>query len=320
MTRTEYENDDAAGESAMNAVHNSAHQDRVRTGKARLPLYLIDRGPARVDADGPSLVVRSPQRADARYPLCRLSRIITGSHVEWSARALDACRRERLIIVFLDGHGQTTGYLYPAHAHPAALGDLIEEILDRPDWTEIYADWLRAQRMSLVERHRRTCSAAGRMLDEDDYRDLVRLYVYRADDTGPLLPPESIAAAALTARVHQTLREQGLRPRYFGTPLSRVAGRGLTAAVPDRWRPHAQIPERFHWSAGIATLELADDLTSLLELSYHLDNHGLGVLARSDDLTRLRLLHRNEGRMDGYLKQVLGSLHRDLASRLDTWL
>lgn len=265
-----------------------ARGEGERPALPRLPLYLYGKAPTQVGADGPALLVRVAHKAPLRYPLSRLSRIIAGARVEWRADALAACQREGLPIVFLDSAGEPTGYLTPIQAKPSRLDHVIEEMLDRADWALHYSHWLRAERMALAQAWRRERLAAGREVDEDDFRELVRQHVYRPESEAHTFPPGSPQAAALAAHVLQTLRQAGLKPRY--------------------WGQHGE------------ALELAGDLTRLLGLALHLEMRGLGSSLHGEEAALLRVLHGFAARLNPLLPQLLGSLHRRFKSQLEAWL
>lgn len=248
----------------------------------RLPLYLQGNQQTLVDTDGPALRARRVQKTPLRYPLARLARIIAGPHVEWRGDALAACQREGLPIVFLDAGGQPTGYLQPAQAKPSRLHHVLEELLDRADWESHHANWLRAQRMALLQDWRKQ-----RQPDEQDYRELCRRHVYQAEAETPVFAPDTPQAAALTAYTLQTLHHAGLQPRY--------------------WSEHGQ------------PCELARDLTRLLGLALRLELHGLGDAMHGASEVHLRILHGFAARIEPLLRHSLGSLHRHYKTLLEEW-
>ncbi len=225
----------------------------------RLPLYLYGHNPTQVGADGPALIVRIAQKAPLRYPLSRLARVIAGPRVEWQARALAACQRESLPIVFLDAAGEPTGYLQPMQGKPSRLDSVIEEMINRTDWAMHFSHWLRAERMDLVQDWHQAQQAVGKDIDEDDFREIVRQHVYRPESEDLTFVQASPQTGALTAYTLQTLQQAGLKPRY--------------------WGPHGD------------PLELAAELTRLLGLALHLEMHGMGASLHGDNASLLRVLH-----------------------------
>ncbi|MDP2834114.1 MAG: CRISPR-associated endonuclease Cas1 [Pseudomonadota bacterium] len=260
---------------------------KVGAASPRLPLYLYGQSPTQVSANGPALLVRITQKAPLRYPFARLARVIAGPRVEWQASALSACQHEGLPIVFLDGAGEPTGYLQPVQGKPSRLDSVIEEMLDRADWPMHYSHWLRAERMDRVQGWHRARLAAGREVDEDDFRELIRQHVYRPESESFLFTQSSPQAGALTAYSLQALHQAGLKTRYWGS--------------------HGD------------PLELAGDLTRLLSLALHLEMHGLGAGLHGDNAALLRVLHSFGPHIDQLLPHLLGSLHRRLKSLLEEW-
>ena len=253
----------------------------------RLPLYLYGQNPTQVGADGPALAVRIAHKATLRYPYARIARVIAGPRVEWQARALVACQHEGLPIVFLDGAGAPTGYLQPVLGKPSRLDGVLEEMLDRADWSMHYSHWLRAERMNLLREWRRARLAAGKEVEEDDFQELVRQHVYRPESEGFYFASTGPQAGALTAYALQALHLASLKPRYWGS--------------------HGD------------PLELALDLTRLLGLALHLEMQGLGSGLHGDQAALLRVLHSFGPRIVQILTHLLGSLHRRLKSLLEEW-
>lgn len=254
---------------------------------ARLPLYLYGRRATRVQRDGPALLVRRATLSDARYPLARLSRIISRQSVEWSASALSACMEARIPIVFLDGRHQPVGYLFPPIHAPSRLDAVLKEFLDFPDWPDRYADWLRAERMRILRDWRARRNGEGRPVNETQYRELVQCHVYQSDPA----PPESagawIHAGALTAWALRCLQDAGLAPTYWG---------------------HDGEP-----------LHLASDLARLLDLALTLELHGLGESVHGGEDALLRVLHAFGQHIREQCLRILGRLHRNIRERLELW-
>src|SRR6266436_4062173 len=100
----------------------------------RRPLFLRPALRARVDADGPALRVRAERRAEARFPLDRVSRIVASARVNWSADALRACLERAIPIVIVTEEGAPLGSIQPAQVHASRLAEALEELLDWPDW------------------------------------------------------------------------------------------------------------------------------------------------------------------------------------------
>lgn len=107
------------------------------------PLYLAGTEQVQVSLDGPALLVRGPARADGRYPLSRLSRVIVQGAVEWTTPALLACLRAGIPVAFMDRSGKPLGLCFGAQ-RVTGLGSLVRRFLELPDWRFRYRGWLDA--------------------------------------------------------------------------------------------------------------------------------------------------------------------------------
>jgi hypothetical protein len=253
----------------------------------RRPLYLRAGLKARVDADGSALRVRAARRADARYPLCRVSRVIAGVSVDWSAAALQACLESGIPIVIAGHDGAPLGSIQPTQSAASRLSDDLEEMLDRPDWRQIYDNWLRAARMTVVQEWRQAREEAGQALAPGEIKEVVRRFVYSAVDATSFGAEAGIWRAALCAMASLKLRHAGMRPVYWG-------------------------------SGGIA-LDLLDDLTRLLELRLRLEiSAGMGQ-GLTGEAVALRVLHAMSDSLEEQFKRVFASLARRLKQVLSEW-
>jgi hypothetical protein len=206
---------------------------------SRRPLFLRPPGRTRVDTDGPALRVRAERRAETRFPLDRISRIVAGARVSWSADALDACLRHAIPIVIVTADGAPLGSIQPAQVHASPLAAALEELLDWPDWRDIYKCWLRAARMRVLAEWRRAREAEGAPPDARVYQELVRTHLY----------PVKAAPA-----------KQGI------TGLWRGAVYALAAETAQRWGIEAVM-----WGSGGDAIDLRRDLADLMELRLRLE-------------------------------------------------
>jgi len=112
-------------------------------------LYLDGRCRLDVRLDGPALRVRRPGRADGRYPLQRVGRVIAIGAVHWHPDALAACLREHKPIAVLDHQGRFVRLLFqpPTSAYGLArhLGELLEVARFRVRYERWYAETERAE-------------------------------------------------------------------------------------------------------------------------------------------------------------------------------
>lgn len=259
----------------------------VRPEESRRPLYICARLKARVDADGAALRVRGARRAEARYPLSRVSRVIASTCVDWSAAALQVCLEWGIPIIIAGGSGAPLGSIQPLCVSVSQFSEDLEELLDRPDWREIYDNWLRAVRMRMVGEWRSVREATGQALAPGEFGETVRKFVYAADGAIPFEVQTEIWRAALCAMAASTLHRAGLQTIY--------------------------------WGAGATALHLLDDVTRLLELRLRLEIGCTMERGIADEAIALMVLHAVTPRLDAQCGWLLTSLARHLKQVLSEW-
>lgn len=258
-----------------------------RPEESRRPLYLGARLKARVDVDGPALRVRSAGRAEARYPLYRISRVIASAHIDWSAEALRACLESEIPIVIVAGDGAPLGSVQPVCVAASRLSEDIDELLDRPDWREIYGNWLRAARMKAVSEWRTGREIEGKALAPGEFKEMVRKFVYGSADAIPFEETSGIWRAALCALAASVVRRAELQTTY--------------------------------WGAGGSALHLLDDMTRLLELRLRLEIEGRMEHGLTDEAVALRVFHALSDKLDEQCGRFLSSLARRVKQVLAEW-
>lgn len=264
------------------AARPASHPDNCRR-----PLYLCARLKARVDADGPALRVRSAGRVEARYPLYRVSRVIASNRVDWSAAALEACLQAGIPIVIVAGSGAPLGSVQPACVAASRISEDIEELLDRPDWREIYDNWLRAARMRVLSEWRMQRDAAGDPLAPGEFKEMVRSQVYGRADVIPFEQSTGLWRAALCALAATGLRRAGLQPVY--------------------------------WGAGGTALHFLDDMARVLELRLRLEVRVSIEQALNGEALALRVFHSISDKLDVQSGRILLSLARRVKQVLAEW-
>lgn len=260
-------------------------EDVEVAARPRLPLYLYGRNATHIVLDGPALKVQRHGKADIRYPLSRLSRIISGLDVKWQTQALKACIDERLPIVFVSRDGQPAAYLYPVQRTPSRLDALLEELFDRPDGIVHYTHWLRAERMRILYTWRQRKLARGQPIEPLEYSELVRRYVYLGEP--PMIAAGEIFHSALFAYALQQIQAAGARTVY--------------------------------WGAGAKPLNLVSDLSGLLLLALALELQGLVTHWHGDDKTMLTVLHTQLPLLTDLGRAALSRLHRRIQQLLEEW-
>lgn len=256
-------------------------------GDPRRPLFLGARLRGRVDTDGPALRIRAAGRAEARYPLARVSRVIASPRVDWSATALRACMDNGVPIVIVGDDGEPIGSFHPAQARISRLAEDIEELLDRPDWPELYGTWLRAARMRVMREWHEGRPAEGDARAAREFGEAIRRYVYGPCGERPLGDSGGWWRGALHALAAGALRRAGVQPVY--------------------------------WGAGAQALRLLGDLASLLELRLRLDvsegmEHGL-----EGEAVVLRVFQALSETLEALAARSLESLARRFKQVLSEW-
>jgi hypothetical protein len=253
----------------------------------RRPLYISARLKTQMDVDGAALRARTAAGAVARYPLERVSRVIANACVDWSAAALRACMERGIPIVIAGGHGAPLGTVQPARVSASQLSADLEELLDRPDWREIYNNWLRATRMRTVSRRWAEREGEEQALSSDEFREAVRRFVYNVDHAVIFDEQTGIWRSALLALAATTLHRAGLQTMY--------------------------------WGAGPSVLRLLEDMTGLLELALRLEISGVMERSIADEAVALRVLHAMTPELEAQCGWALASLARRVKQVLSEW-
>jgi hypothetical protein len=115
------------------------------------PVY-IDRSAAAVRLDGPALIVDQPERAEGRFPLRLVSRVVVRGPVPWSMEALFACLAAGVPVTFLSLEGKVLGLCLGPDQPEESLAALLDRLTGEPAWRDIYARWRKAaERRAIVE-------------------------------------------------------------------------------------------------------------------------------------------------------------------------
>lgn len=257
------------------------------------PLYLTGSEGLglRVLLDGPALRVAQKGRADGRYPLVRLSRVVVSGPVEWRTDALLVAIERGITVTFLDENGDPRAFCLGCNPQAQSLSDRLFDLLDRPDWEPLYANWRDANvRLRILD--------LGRGLGVS-FQDL-RARSVRAELEqllGREAPPDA---------VHRGLSL--LQGWHHGLTLEQFNRMGLQAGT----LPSAQ-----------GSLKLTRDCASIVGWDLYVPlRDTLARLARkgrpvdfSSPIQRLCLLRAFEQRAPRLRK-----LHRELLERLARWL
>ena len=108
------------------------------------PLYLASGHRWQVRLDGAALRVCGRARAPSRYPLRRLSRVVSATDVQWNTEALLGCLGAGVPVLFCDSGGRPKAWCFGPRRRETTLEGLLREGLSRMDWDDRFADWRRA--------------------------------------------------------------------------------------------------------------------------------------------------------------------------------
>jgi hypothetical protein len=239
-------------------------------------------------ADGPALRVRVAGKAERRYPLSRLSRVLSAGRVEWRQSAIEVCLERRLPVVFLSQKGEPRGYLWPAVAAPSSLYQVMSEVSKLEAGAYRFGEWVRSQRMALLRRWcARRASEGGDAVGDSEFARLVREHVYARGAAASALAGADVYGPALMGAVIGSLHDAGVAPSYVGH--------------------------------GGTVIDVAAGLQQLMQLVLELEFRGLGARATGDDATLLHLLHAIGPVLKSEIRYLIGALHRCMREMLDTW-
>lgn len=248
----------------------------------RKPLHLDGRRRAiEVRAAGPALAVQRGERR-ITVPVARIARVLACGRVHWDSAALVLCLSQRIPIVYLDTQAQPIGATLPLIARTGTLDELLQPFLDRPDWRYRYDNWLRSQRLRLLQQWRRERARAGRPVPREQWAEEVRAFAYRGEP--PFVGPYPGASFAL---VVTTLLRAGVRSQY------RAADGG--------------------------TLALASDLARILDRYTALHTGSVAAAAESNGSLTAQAASAATPEHEALVVRMLQRLRRCLADWLEPW-
>jgi hypothetical protein len=107
-------------------------------------LYLDGRRGMRVALDGPALRVVTTGRADGRYPLGRVTRVVTIGNIAWQPRALLACFHFGVSVAMLDRRGRFVRLCFAAENEANGLARHLGELLEVERYRRRFERWRHA--------------------------------------------------------------------------------------------------------------------------------------------------------------------------------
>lgn len=183
-------------------------------------LYIVPQDTLHVSSTGEALVVSRADGDVHRLPITRLLRVVCSERVNWSGAALGLCQARGVPVTWLDGRGESLGHLWPARAPHTDLSDALEALCGLPgDWHDIYANWLRRQRLTVLHRWQQQRGHDGHPVCDAEWQRAKRAWVYR-DEIAEHLP--AVLGGMIAALVACRLMEQGLQPRYWCAAGQRI--------------------------------------------------------------------------------------------------
>lgn len=249
----------------------------------RKPLYLLSEANISCDVANDVLLVRRPGTAVQRFPLARITRIVTGNKVAWSGRALTACLENGVTMTWVDGRGHPLGNTQPRCVKPESLTTLIETYLEMPDWTSRFDNWRARRRLETLVTSTKRHAEAGQLVSASRFAERKRAYVQHGQFSEVF---EHIGESFCHAFAIDRLHKIGLQARYFGYDGT--------------------------------VLELGPELASLLWAEFNFDAGSLFDTAEMSELV-VRVFESWSHLREGRLLEHVGDLRRHLSREIDSW-
>ena len=180
-------------------------------------LYLGARSHKQVSSSAEALVVRNAEQQTSRYPLARISRVVSSTCTDWSGTALSLCLQAGIGITWMSAKGEALGTCYPRQRTYPQAAVALEMLLETPDGFEQYGAWLRHRRLSVLTRWGDAHSThITPLLWEATKRDWV--YGARLAEHLP-----AVLLGQCMAYVGAQLACQGLEPELWGPQAQPIA-------------------------------------------------------------------------------------------------
>jgi hypothetical protein len=173
------------------------------------PLY-VQGAETRVERDGPALKIGCPGQAERWFPLRRISQVVSADRVEWATGALLACAEAGITVSFLGEDGTVLARVLGKPGERTELPQRFADFLLRPDWRELYEQWLTAMERMAVRSVSRRAGAA--LEPSPPARELRRMFREAALGMDALFACERIGREAhslLVALATRQLAEAG---------------------------------------------------------------------------------------------------------------
>lgn len=179
-------------------------------GPGARALYLGAREKKQVTCTDEALVVRNARQQTLRYPLERISRVVSSITTDWNGSALALCLKNSIGITWLDGQGNALGTCYPTHRWHPKFSTAVELLTETQDGYLQYQHWQRSRRMAVMIRWGKT---HAERIDLAQWENVKRNWVY-GENVDIHLPP-ALRGQCL-AWVGSQLAREGLTPQLWG--------------------------------------------------------------------------------------------------------
>ena len=176
---------------------------------SRKALYLMSRTRLSIRQAGASLAAFEGKVCRGRFPLNRVSRVLSSRHVDWRGEALVACMRAGVCIIFLDGHGSVYGTCEPPLVRVSPITEALDELVEESDWPNTFDNFMRHLRSHALKAWIEESS--NTMLPRGVVAAWNKVYVHRGEVPVPMrFEFRGLVRALISARLHA----RGIRARY----------------------------------------------------------------------------------------------------------
>lgn len=165
----------------------TARSTQPQSSNGARTLYLGARSQKHIGCTEEALVVRNAEQQTLRYPLARVSRIVSSPQNDWSGAALELCMRHGVSITWLNARGDALGSCRPHTASTPRAAVALEAMLETPEGYERYLAWQRQRRMNILERWAET---QGTRITPWQWETTKRTWVYGGNIPSVHLPAQ----------------------------------------------------------------------------------------------------------------------------------
>jgi hypothetical protein len=201
----------------LTKTHTGQKQGAVATEPGARALYLGNQRKKHVSCTDQALVVKNDLGQTLRYPLARISRVVSSTGTDWNGAALALCLKNSISISWLDGRGDILGTCTPHQRNYPPCATAVELLTESADGCQRYQNWLQSRRMWVLVRWGKTSSAP---IDPKQWETTKRDWVY-AHQLASHLP--TALQSHCQAWVNAQLAEQSLPAQLWGPQAQPIA-------------------------------------------------------------------------------------------------